>query len=391
MIIDKRVVSFYFEKNFKFTAKEEIMMNKIAEIDKRMAPVTNIEREGICMYNIDEAPFRIYGVYRDGEKYRRLPEEVAANTNPGVLGLHANTAGGRVRFVTDSPYVILKADINPGKMPHFALTGSCGFDMYVEDADCDDKVEASHVLSQREVHYAGTYMPPFTVEDIFEGVIDFEEKKKRIITVNFPLYSDVRSVLLGLQEGCVLETAPDYALEKPIVYYGSSITQGGCASKPGSSYQSILSCRFNCNYINLGFSGSARAEDAIIEYINGLDMSIFVLDYDHNAPTVEHLRATHNKMFKAIRAAHPDLPILILPRPKYFLKKEEQERHEIVYNTYLEAKAAGDENVYFLSGAELMEVVGDNGTVDNTHPTDSGFFSMAKAIEKVFEVILAKR
>lgn len=365
-------------------------MNNIDEIDKRMAPVTNIEREGIRMYNIDEAPFRIYGIYRDGEKYRRLPEAVAANTNPGVLGLHANTAGGRVRFVTDSPYVILKAHINPGKMPHFALTGSCGFDMYAEDAEIADPADAHVGQKRKEVRYAGTYMPPFTVEDIYEGVIDFEERKKRIITLNFPLYSNVLSVLLGLQEGSVLEAAPDYDLEKPIVYYGSSITQGGCASKPGSSYQSILSNRFNCNYINLGFSGSARAEDAIIEYINGLDMSVFVLDYDHNAPTVDHLRATHNKMFKAIRAAHPDLPILILPRPKYFLKKEEEERHEIVYNTYLEAKAAGDENVYFLSGKQLMEVVGDNGTVDNTHPTDSGFFSMAKAIEKVFAEILSK-
>ena len=366
-------------------------MSKIAEIDKRMAPETNIEREGIRMYNIDEVPFRIYGVYRDGDKYRRLPEAVAANTNPGVLGLHANTAGGRVRFVTDSPYVILKAHMNPGKMPHFALTGSCGFDMYAEVVDCDEQTAENNSQGKGAVRYAGTYMPPFDVKDIYEGVIDFEEQKKRIITVNFPLYSDVFSVFVGLKEDCLLEIAPDYTLEKPVVYYGSSITQGGCASKPGSSYQSILSCRFDCNYINLGFSGSARAEDVIIDYINSLDMSVFVLDYDHNAPTVEHLRATHNKMFKAIRAKHPDLPILILPRPKYFLKEEEKERHEIVYNTYLDAKAAGDENVYFISGAQLMEVVGDNGTVDNTHPTDSGFFSMAKAIEKVFEVILAKK
>ena len=92
-------------------------------------------------------------------------------------------------------------------------------------------------------------------------------------------------------------------------------------------------------------------------------------------------------MFRAIRAAHPTLPIVIMPRPKYYLTEEEQIRHEIVYRTYQEAKDAGDENVYFISGRKLMELVGDNGTVDNCHPTDSGFFSMACAVAEVFEEI----
>lgn len=366
-------------------------MRKIEEIDKKMVPTTNIQRESIRLYNIDAEPFRIYGVHREAGKYRRIPEAVAAQVSEGVLQLHANAAGGRVRFVTDSPYVVLKAEIVPGKMSHFALTGSCGFDMYVEE------IEERQPAKMR---YAGTYMPPFNVHDIFEGVIDLDPvenevglaggRKTRIITINFPLYSDVVTVQVGLKDGSVLETAPEYKVEKPVVYYGSSITQGGCASKPGSSYEAILSQRFHCNYINLGFSGNAKAEDAMVDYIKGLDMSVFVLDYDHNAPTVEHLRATHGKMFRAIREAQPDLPILIMPRPKYYLNAQEWERHEIVYRTYKEAKASGDENVYFVSGRKLMEIVQDNGTVDNCHPTDSGFFSIAMAVGEVFEEIFAK-
>jgi len=366
-------------------------MKKIEEIDKKLAPTTDIQRESIRLYNIDAAPFRIYGVHREEGKYRRIPEAVAAQVSEGVFQLHANTAGGRVRFVTDSPYVVLKAEIVPSKMPHFALTGSAGFDMYMEEIG-----ERQHA----KMRYAGTYMPPCGVHDVYEGVVDFEPvgdvvgseggPKTRIITINFPLYSDVVSVLVGLKEGSILETAPDYKVEKPVVYYGSSITQGGCASKPGSSYEAILSQRFNCNYINLGFSGSAKAEDAIVDYIKGLDMSVFVLDYDANAPTVEHLRATHGKMFRAIRKARPDLPILIMPRPKYYPNALDRERHEIVYHTYKEAKDSGDENVYFVSGRQLMEIVQDNGTVDNCHPTDSGFFSMAMAVGEVFEKIFAK-
>lgn len=123
-------------------------------------------------------------------------------------------------------------------------------------------------------------------------------------------------------------------------------------------------------------------------YIKSLDMSLFVLDYDHNAPTVAKLEDTHNRFFEIIRKEHPNLPIVILPRPRFYHRGEDAKRFEIVKNTYLNAKAKGDEHVYFISNRELMSLVEDNGSVDNTHPTDSGFLSMVQAIGKVFEKIL---
>ena len=357
-------------------------MKTIAEIDKNLKVETSIEREGLVFYDIDQKPFKIYGVFKENGLYRRMPEDVAKSVSDGVYSLHTHAAGGRVRFITDSPYVAIKVEIGTWKMSHFALTGSAGFDMFAE--------------FHGKQRYAGTFVPPFDLKREYEAVKDFDlesaedNKAEKIITINMPLYSTVKNLYIGLKEGSVLKAAPDYVNEKPVVYYGSSITQGGCASKPGSCYQSILSRRFNLDYVNLGFSGSAKAEDAMINYIKGLDMSIFVYDYDHNAPDIEHLRATHSKMFRAIREAHPELPILILPRPRYYLTETDQQRFEIIHNTYLEAKAAGDENVYFLSGKELMALVEDNGSVDGTHPTDSGFFSMAKAIGGVFEEILKK-
>ena len=348
-------------------------MKSISEIDKNLAIETSIEREGLTFYDVRQVPFDIRGVFWENGMFRRMPEAVAKTVNEGVYSLHSMGAGGRVCFVTDSPYVAIKTEYIPGKVPCYALSGSSGFDMY-ERVDGEDR-------------YAGTFMPPFDVEDGYESVIDFAERRERYVTINLPLYSYVSKLYVGLQEGSVLKEAPEHRVKKPVVYYGSSITQGGCASKPGSCYQSILSRRFDCDYINLGFSGNARGEDEIVDYIKGLDMSIFVLDYDHNAPSTEHLEQTHRKMFQAIRAAHPSLPIVIMPRPKYYLTEEEKVRHEIVYRTYQEAKAAGDENVYFISSRKLMELVGDNGTVDGCHPTDSGFFSMACAIAEVFEEI----
>lgn len=349
-------------------------MKNIAEIDKNLAVETKIEREGLRFYDVRQEPFRIYGVFWENGMFRRMPEEVAKNVSEGVYGLHTHCAGGRVRFVTDSPYVVIQTEYIPGKMPHFAFSGSAGFDMYATNEEGN--------------RYMGTFMPPLDVTDGYESVIDFAECGEREITINLPLYSSVKKLCIGLKDSCVLKEAPEYGIKKPVVYYGSSITQGGCASKPGSSYESILSRRLDCDYINLGFSGNAKGEDEIVDYIKALDMSVFVLDYDYNAPTTEHLEKTHNKMFKAIRAAQPKLPIIIMPRPKFYLSDVEKIRYEIVHNTYLEAKASGDENVYFISGKKLMELVGDNGTVDNCHPTDSGFFSMACAVEEVLKEIL---
>ncbi len=348
-------------------------MKNIAELDKNLAVETSIEREGLRFYDAEQAPFQIYGVFKENGMFRRMPEEIAKSVSEGVYSLHTNAAGGRVCFITDSPYVAIKTEYIPGKMPHFALTGSCGFDMYAQ--------------YDGETRYAGTFVPPYNVKNGYESVKDFEECHERVITINFPLYSSVSKLYIGLKENAVLKPAPGYRVEKPVVYYGSSITQGGCASKPGSSYQSILSRRFDCDYINLGFSGNAKGEDEMTDYIKGLDMSVFVMDYDHNAPSTEHLEKTHGRMFEKIRAARPKLPIVIMSRPKYYLTEEEKVRLEIIQNTYLAAKERGDENVYFIDGRKLMEAVGDNGTVDGGHPTDSGFFSMACAVGEVLESI----
>ena len=276
-----------------------------------------MDKKDIKFYSIDHAPFKIYGVFKDNGKYRRMPEDVAQSVSEGVYTLHTHTAGGRVRFVTDSPYIVINARMDGlGKMSHFPLTGSVGFDMYADN------------------RYVKTFAPPFDISDGYESIFEFENSKKREITINFPLYSNIINLYIGLQENALLKEAKPYKNTKPIVYYGSSITQGGCASRPGMSYQAVVSRKFKYDYVNLGFSGNAKAEDEMIEYIKNLDMSLFVYDYDHNAPSVEHLNNTHEKMFKAIREKHPLLPIIIMSRPKYYLTDEEKIRRNIIETTY---------------------------------------------------------
>lgn len=352
-------------------------MKSISEIDKNFKIETKLNKDDIVFYDVKKEPFKIYGIFHEDGKFRRLPEEVAKTVSEGVHYLSANTAGGRVRFKTDSQYVAINAKMGViGKMPHFALTGSAGFDLYYKMGD-------------KDVYYK-TFMPPNDVADEFESIVEFDDKAEREITIDFPLYSEVCELYIGLQERAAAGKAAEYKIKKPIVYYGSSITQGGCASRGGNSYQAIISRRLDCDHINLGFSGNAKGECEIAEYIKNLDMTAFVYDYDYNAPTAKHLEETHERMFKTIREAHPYIPIIMLTRPKIYLSdlEEENERAEIVKKTYTNAVEAGDKNVYFILGSELMSFTENDGTVDGCHPNDLGFSSMAKVLGDCLEKIL---
>lgn len=349
-------------------------MLDISAIDPNFKVETKIQEEHIRFYDVLQPPFSIHGIFYQDGKFRRIPETVAQVVNAGVLNRHANTAGGRIRFKTDSAYVAIHAKMDGiTRMSHFAFTGSAGFDLYVN--------------TQEGQRYQGTFVPPLDLKDGYESVIKFPDAQIREITINMPLYSNVCELYIGLQEGAEILPPKAYTYPGPIVYYGSSITQGGCASRPGNAYQNIIARKLGTDYVNLGFSGSAKGEPEIADYIRKLDMSIFVYDYDFNAPTVEHLQATHEKLYLSVREAHPDIPIVMLSRPKPYLTDAEVRRREIVRNTYLNAKARG-ENVYFISGEDLMQYAGDSGLVDGVHPNDLGFASMARVLGDLLETIL---
>ncbi len=355
-------------------------MANIADIDKNLKVSHALDSEVKERYNFfdpEEAPFKICGVFRDGENFVRLPKEVAKQVSDGVNVLNNHTAGGRIRFVTDSGSIALLVNSpENGGMAHFAYAGVCGFDLYGS--------------FEGDMRYFGTAVPPQGFKGGYESVINLPTKEKRTICVNMPLYNGVNKVYIGVEKGSVIEAAEDL-IQPPVVYYGSSITQGGCASKPGDCYQAILHRNLKTDYINLGFSGNAKGEDSMMEYIASLDMSAFVYDYDHNAPTYEHLEATHYKGYKKVREAHPDMPIIFMSRPKFYKVEIEHQRNELIKQNFEKARAEGDKNVYFIDGRELIpEEVYHHALVDNCHPTDLGFFYMAKRIAPLLKAFLGE-
>lgn len=346
-------------------------MSNISQIDKNFNIDLNIQKGNIRFFDIRKLPFKIYGVFWEDGKYRRISQTISKNISVGINALHAHTSGGRVRFVTDSRYIAINVEVeNVFRASHFTLVGGCGFDMY----------------SGKE--YVHTFVPPYEFENRYESVAEFSSSELREITINFPLYGEVNEIYIGLEDGAVLKEASSYINESPIVYYGSSITQGGCSSRPGNAYTHIISINNNKDFINLGFSGSAKGEEIMANYIAGLEMSAFVMDYDHNAPNPEHLEATHEKFFKIIREKNPALPVVFVSKPDFHTAYyrgvspvDSIRRRDIIYRTYINAVNSGDKFVKFIDGSSLFNGMNSDAcTVDGCHPNDLGFMRMAEVI-----------
>lgn len=332
-------------------------MTDFSKIDPNFKVEPSFSQDGLVFFNAAQPPFSLHGLLHEEGCFRRLPRQVADGVSEEVAHLSLHTAGGRVRFATDSKRIAIRASMHAiEKMPHFALTGSGGFDLF------------------EGTGYLATFIPPFGFVDGFSSQKVLEERKPRQLTLHFPLYSGVRELHIGIEDGALLQAAPAYP-EAPMVFYGSSITQGGCASKPGCTFPAMVGQLLGHDHVNLGFSGSCKGEAAMAEHLACLDMSAFVCGYDHNAPTLAHLEKTHLPLVRAVREAHPDIPIVLFGRPKAALNDEECARRAVVEAT---CRAVG--GIFIPNEALIPAEVTSWATVDGVHPNDLGFYHMAKAI-----------
>ena len=208
-----------------------------------------------------------------------------------------------------------------------------------------------------------------------------------------PLYNGITKMEIGIEDNAEIAEAPEQKF-KPVCFYGSSITQGGCACTPGNNYTAMLARWLDFPQRNLGFSGSGRGEEIVARYISMLDLAAFVMDYDHNAPSIEHLENTHKRFFEIIREAQPELPIIFVSKPDFDPSpKVNADRRAVIYKTYSEAVAAGDKKVWFVDGETMFgpyEKLNDRRacTVDGCHPNDLGFYRMADTIYPVLKEAL---
>lgn len=343
----------------------------IEKIDKNFA-VEKGTADGKKVYPLPHPSFVLHGIFYEEESgcFARVPQTVAQNVSEGVAFLAKHTAGGRICFSTNSKTLQLSVRYKElWIMSHMPLTGSGSF------ALCE--VEGNNE------RFVCNCMPISSDKEGYTAKVALKGEKMRNYVLYFPLYNDVKSVSVALDEDAHVEQHNPYRALKPILYYGSSITQGGCASRTDNAYQALICKKNRVDFINLGFSGSAKGEDAMTEYLASVDCSFFVCDYDHNAPNAAHLQATHFSLYERYRKQRPDTPILFITSPNWKWMAEGEARYQIIKNTYQKAKKLGDEHVYFLSGKTFFgKKDAAEFTVDGTHPTDYGFHRMADVIYK---------
>ena len=345
----------------------------ISVIDQNLRLQAVPQEADLVWLDSTQAPFVTYGAWQTTPCYLRIPAAVAEQVSEEVVALNGHTAGVRVRFCTDSPYIAVRVKWNVlTQMSHMPISGISGLDLYVAEAG--------------KQTYRGSFIPPLQAATGFESILYVSGTWMEYV-LNLPLYNQVTSLEIGVHKDAGFKMPSGYRNDLPVVIYGSSITQGGCASRPGNCYPNFLSRWLDMDYVNLGFSGSARAEDAMIAYLADHKMCAFISDYDHNAPNAEHLRNTHLKMYRAIREKQPELPYLIVSRPDF--KPGDEVLKEIIYQTYEYGLAHGDKHLYFIDGSKLFgDLDGDTCTVDGCHPNDLGFYRMALGMEPILRKMM---
>ena len=318
--------------------------------------------------------------------FSRMPEskkELFEKVNKNLVFLGTHPAGGQIRFRTDSKSISIKARIAYAHdMCNMPASGQCGFDLYVKyEGESEYEFLGMTNFDEKATEY----------ESCLSGRLRAGMKS---IIINMPLYVPLLAVAVGLDGGSVVEKPEDFG-GKPFVVYGTSITQGGCVSRPGTCYSSLLSRRFGRETFNFGFSANGLGEYEMAELIRDLpDSGLVILDYEANAGSNGRLEKSLEGFIKIIREKQK-CPILVLSRIPYILDAIEEEFgsvrrrcREFARGIVRKFNDGGDKKVYFADGYELFDGCWKEYTVDLIHPTDAGHIKMADKLEKIIKEII---
>jgi GDSL-like Lipase/Acylhydrolase family/N-terminus of Esterase_SGNH_hydro-type len=314
--------------------------------------------------------------------YDRLPAKAEGVVRKPVWDLSRNSAGMCVRFVTDATTIHARwAVTDPWLyLPNITAIGKSGLDLYVKTENGWHWLAVGQPTAQtNEVTL---------VKDLIPG--------KREYLLYLPLYNGTKFVELGISTNNVIEPAPPWGAgeRKPVVFYGTSILQGLSASRPGMVHSAILGRKFNYPTINLGFSGNGKMEPEMADLLAELDPSVYVIDCLPNM-VAEEIEERVEPLVKKLRAAHPDVPIvlvedrtmqdsfLIAGRMEWYHLKDRAELKAV----YERLQKDGVKNLYYVPGEHLFGDDGE-GSTDGSHPNDLGFTRQAEIFAKVLEPLL---
>jgi GDSL-like Lipase/Acylhydrolase family/N-terminus of Esterase_SGNH_hydro-type len=323
--------------------------------------------------------------WTDMERLRwfdRFPAAAQSQVTPKVWDLSRDSAGMMVRFKTDAKdiwtHYVLRSDRLA--LPNMTAIGASGIDLYARDEN-------------GKLRWVGVAKPD--KKEIKQSIISDLQPGMREYAAYLPLYNGVESLEIGVPPGAKFEGLAPRA-EKPLVFYGTSITHGASASRPGMAHPAILGRRLEIPVVNLGFSGNGKMDMAVGEYLVKIDAAAYVIDCLPNMNPAE-VRQKCQPLVKFIRAARPETPIVLVEDRRYAnswivpgKKKYNDENHAALRESYDALIKEGFTKLYYVPGDDL---IGDDneGSTDGSHPSDLGFVRQAAVFEPILREALGRK
>lgn len=368
--------------------------NEVSKFDPRMAlDAATIDTNGVKWIDGKYLPIEGKCFADTTHYYDRLPSNVTQRVNAGVRHMRCHSTGLQFRFRSDSKKLHFKwvPFFQNLAMDHMPSTGVSGIDVYVQGKDGKWRYVKTGRISDAK---AG-------------GSFTIGWKPGVPCLVNLPLYNGIMSFTLGIDKDAKIEALEPRksGIDKPVVFYGTSITHGGCASRPGLAFPSIVGRDLDVPIVNLGFSGSGRMELEMSEHLAAIDASCYVLDCLWNMSSIRDVnqasesdlkgvahgpdalvRVRYEPFIRNLRKLRPDVPIVMAEQCDVFCNGP-NERDRFIRKLYEKLIAEGWKNLVYLPKSDMF--AGDmEGTVDGCHPNDLGMVSLSKAFGKAVKEAL---
>ena len=320
--------------------------------------------------------------------YHRLPARAKDVVSESVWNLSTSSAGVAIRFRTDAEWIACRWSLRSEglAMDHMPATGMSGVDLYMRMPESIQKPPG------QVWHWIGTGRPTQQMMEarLAGGIPEGEHE----FILYLPLYNGTTSLEIGVPTGATINAAAGRG--KSLVIWGTSITQGGCASRPGMAYPAIIGRKLDMPHINLGFSGNGQMQPEVAEFINELNPAAFVLDCLPNmGPDLITERTA--PLVRLLRQTHPETPIVLVENIEYQAaaalpasRRAYQSKNVALKEAYEQLLAEGITGLTYVEGEPLFGNDGE-ATVDGTHATDLGFLRLAEGLTPVLAGILSGR
>jgi hypothetical protein len=327
----------------------------------------------------DGQEFTIIGKFHDEKNYVRFPQEYKKTLRPDVWDLGQHSAGISIRFRTNSPGIAVRWTVKGDNiMDHMAFTGIKGIDLYAYVDGHWKYVNTGRVKGKTNV---------FTMVRSGGGIF-------REYLLNLPLYDGIDSLSIGINNSAEISVPKENYLiaEKPVVYYGSSIAQGGCASRPGMAFTNILSRAMDRSFINMGFSGSGTFDLSVGEAMCETDAALYVIDCNPNTQT-EQIYDRAVELVKLLKKKRPLVPVLLVEGFYYEngfvnpLDSDTEKKRIELRRAFRLLKESGVKQLYYKKGDGMIGY-DHEGTVDGVHPNDLGMLRIAESLKPAIQKIL---